>query len=46
MVFRAKFIEDMTRACKVEDLKLAGGQYEKLKARLYEKNWIIDVSAN
>jgi hypothetical protein len=43
LVFRGKFIDQMSRACQREDLKFAGDQYKKLKARLYEKKWIIDV---
>ena len=43
LVFRGKFMEHMGRACQRENLKFAGDQYKKLKARLYEKNWIIDV---
>ena len=43
LVFRGKFIDRMSRACQREDLKFAGDQYKKLKARLYEKKWIIDV---
>ena len=43
LVFRGKFMEHMGRACQQENLKFAGDQYKKLKARLYEKNWIIDV---
>ena len=43
LVFRGKFIDHMSRACQREDLKFAGDQYKKLKARLYEKKWIIDV---
>ena len=33
----------MTNACESENLKFAGDQYKRLKVRLYEKNWIIDV---
>lgn len=33
----------MSRACRCENLKFAGGEYKKLKTRLYEKKWIIDV---
>jgi hypothetical protein len=33
----------MSRACQCENLKFAGGEYKKLKTRLYEKKWIIDV---
>jgi len=43
LVFRGKFMEHMGRACQRENLKFAGDQYKKLKARLYEKNWIISV---
>ena len=43
LVFRGKFMDHMRRACQRENLKFAGDQYKKLKARLYEKNWIIDV---
>ena len=43
LVFRGKFMDHMSRACQRENLKFAGDQYKKLKARLYEKNWIIDV---
>jgi len=43
LVFRGKFMEHMGRACQRENLKFASDQYKKLKARLYEKNWIIDV---
>ena len=43
LVFRGKFMEHMERACRRENLKFAGDQYQKLKARLYEKNWIISV---
>ena len=43
LVFRGKFMDHMQRACRRENLKFAGDQYQKLKARLYEKNWIISV---
>jgi hypothetical protein len=43
LVFRGKFMDHMERACRRENLKFAGDQYQKLKARLYEKNWIISV---
>ena len=43
LVFRGKFMAYMTDACEGENLKFAGDQYKKLKARLYKKNWIIDV---
>lgn len=43
LVFRGKFMDHMKRACQLEDLKFADDQYNQLKARLYEKQWIIDV---
>ena len=43
LVFRGKFMDHMKRACQREDLKFADNEYKKLKARLYEKQWIIDV---
>ena len=43
LVFRGKFMDLMKKACQREDLKFAGDEYNRLKARLYEKPWIIDV---
>jgi hypothetical protein len=43
LVFRGKFMELMKKACQREDLKFAGDQFNRLKARLYERPWIIDV---
>ncbi len=43
LVFRGKFMDLVSRACQCENLKFAGGEYKKLKTRLYEKKWIIDV---
>ena len=43
LVFRGKFMELMKKACQREDLKFTGDQFNRLKARLYEKPWIIDV---
>jgi len=43
LVFRGKFMDYMSKACQREDLKFAGDQYNELKAKLYEKSWIIDV---
>ena len=42
-VFRGKFMDHMKKACLSEDLKFTGNQYKQLKARLYEKQWIVDV---
>ncbi len=36
-------VEHMTDACKGESLKFDADRYKELKARLYEKNWIVDV---
>jgi hypothetical protein len=43
LVFRGKFMERMKQACQRQDLKLAGEDYNPLKARLYEKPWVVDV---
>ena len=43
LVFRGKFMGLMKKACQREDLKFTGDEYNRLKARLYEKPWIIDV---
>ena len=43
LVFRGKFMDLMKKACQREDLKFTGDEYNRLKARLYEKPWIIDV---
>jgi hypothetical protein len=43
LVFRGKFMERMGMACQHGDIKLSGDEYNRLKAGLYEKNWIIDV---
>jgi hypothetical protein len=43
LVFRGKFMDLMKKACQREDLKFAGDRYNRLKTRLYEKPWIIDV---
>jgi len=43
LVFRGKYMAQMTKACLHEDRKLAGRDYNQLKARLYEKPWIVDV---
>ena len=43
LVFRGKFMDLMKIACQRERIKLTGDQYRQLKARLYDKPWIIDV---
>jgi len=42
-VFRGKFMDRMNKACQGDKIKFAGDQYQKLKTRLYEKKWIVDV---
>jgi len=41
LMFRGKFIERMKQAC--QSLKLAEHDFNSLKARLYEKPWVVDV---
>ena len=43
LVFRGKFMARMKRASQRGRLKFAANQYAKLKTRLYEKPWIVDV---
>jgi len=43
LVFRGKFMDQMNRACRSENIKFADREYKILKNKLYEKNWIIDV---
>ena len=43
LVFRGKFMDLMKKACQRKDLKFAGDEFNRLKARLYAKPWIIDV---
>jgi hypothetical protein len=43
LVFRGKFMTYMKRACRLGALSFADEQYQNLKARLYQKHWIIDV---
>ncbi len=42
-VFRGKFMAHMKKACQSGQIKMAGDEFNQLKARLYEKHWIIDV---
>jgi hypothetical protein len=42
-VFRGKFIFHMKNACRRNQLTLTGDQFNRLKSRLYEKQWIVDV---
>jgi hypothetical protein len=43
LVFRGKFMDQMSNACQGEKLKLDGNQYKNLKNKLYAKEWIVDV---
>ncbi len=43
LVFRGKFMAYMKMACRRGDLQIAEDEFNRLKARLYEKPWIIDV---
>ena len=43
MVFRGKFMDSMSHACRCNKIKFAGNEYKDLKNKLYEKKWIIDV---
>ncbi len=43
LLFRGKFMAHMKKACQREHIKIAGDEFNQLKARLYEKPWIIDV---
>jgi hypothetical protein len=42
LVFRAKFMDLMTRACRCGKLKF-NGQYQQLKDKLYTKKWVVSV---
>ena len=43
LVFRAKFIEHMTKACQNGKIKLAVEVYKPLKTRLFSKRWVVSV---
>lgn len=43
LVFRAKFIEHMTLACRNKKIKLAAEAYKKLKTTLFSKRWVVSV---
>jgi hypothetical protein len=43
LVFRGKFMDSMSHACKCEKLKFGGNEYKKLKNKLYGKKWIVDL---
>jgi hypothetical protein len=43
LVFRGKFIDRMSQACKNGNLKFAGDCYKKLKSKLFTKKWVVSV---
>ena len=43
LVFRAKFIEHMTKACQNGKIKLAAEVYKPLKTRLFSNRWVVSV---
>ena len=43
LVFRGKFIDRMTQACKNGKLKFADRSYQKLKNTLFAKKWVVSV---
>jgi hypothetical protein len=43
LVFRAKFIQHMTLACRNDKIKLADEAYKKLKTSLFSKRWVVSV---
>ena len=43
LVFRGKFMDLMKKACQRDAFKLNEDQFNPLKARLYDKPWIVDV---
>jgi hypothetical protein len=43
LVFRGKFIDRMSQACKSGRLKFADDSYNKLKNTLFTKKWVVSV---
>jgi len=43
LVFRGKFIQRMSQACKSENLKFVDNSYKKLKNTLFTKKWVVSV---
>jgi len=43
LMFRGKFMDRMKKACQRQCLKMADHDFNRLKVRLYEKPWIVDV---
>ena len=43
LVFRGKFIQRMSQACKSEKIKFADNCYKQLKNKLFTKKWVVSV---
>jgi hypothetical protein len=43
LVFHGKFIQQMSRLCQNEKIKLAADAYKRLKNTLFTKQWIVSV---
>jgi hypothetical protein len=43
LVFRAKFIQRMSRDCQMAKLRLAADAYQSLKNTLFAKSWVVSV---
>jgi hypothetical protein len=43
LVFRGKFIQRMSQACKREKIKFVDNSYKKLKNKLFTKKWVVSV---
>jgi hypothetical protein len=43
LVFRGKFIQQMSLACQSNKLRLADHRYKKLKNTLFAKTWVVSV---
>jgi hypothetical protein len=43
LVFRGKFIQRMSQACKSEKIKFADNSYKKFKNTLFTKKWVVSV---
>jgi hypothetical protein len=43
LVFRGKFIQRMSQACKSEKIKFVDNSFKKLKNTLFTKKWVVSV---
>jgi hypothetical protein len=43
LVFRAKFIQRMGKACQQDKIKLTADEYKRLKSILFAKRWVVSV---